>query len=56
LTSDQGVFAVSYDIGKYRLGTGLQYVNRKVPALTPTGRVKTDEEAFALFVEAGFTF
>lgn len=56
LTSDQGVFAVSYDIGKYRLGTGLQYVNRNVPALTPTGRVKTNEEAYALFIEAGFTF
>lgn len=56
LTSDQGVFAVSYDIGKYRLGTGLQYVNRNVPALTPTGRVKINEEAYALFVEAGFTF
>ena len=56
LTSDQGVLAVSYDIGKYRLGTGLQYVNRNVPALTPTGRIKINEEAYALFVEAGFTF
>lgn len=56
LTSDQGVFAISYDIGKYRLGTGLQYVNRNVPALSPTGRIKTKEEAYALFIEAGFTF
>lgn len=56
LTSDQGVFAVSYDIGKYRLGTGLQYVNRNVPALTPAGRIKINEETYALFIEAGFTF
>lgn len=56
LTSDQGVFAVSYDVGKYRLGTGVQYVNRNVPALTPTGRVKQNEEAVALFLEAGIKF
>jgi hypothetical protein len=56
LTSDQGVLAVSYDVGQYRLGTGLQYVNRNVPSLTPTGRIREKEEAFALFIEAGVKF
>jgi len=56
VVSDQGVFAVSYDVGKYRLGTGLQYVNRNVPGITPVGRIKEKEEAFALFLEAGIKF
>ena len=56
LTSNQGVFAVSYDVGKYRLGTGVQYINRDVPGLTPTGRIEQDEEAVALFIEAGIKF
>jgi len=56
LTSNQAVLGVSYDIGSYRLGTGVQYIDRKVPVITPTGRAKRSEDALALFVEAGITF
>jgi len=56
ITSDQGVFAVSYDIGKFRLGSGVQYIDRTVPFITPTGRDKRSEDALALFIEGGVTF
>ena len=56
ITSDQGVLAVSYDIGDFRLGTGVQYINRTVPFITPTGRDKRSEDALALFIEGGVTF
>jgi len=56
ITSDQGVFAVSYDLGKIRLGTGVQYIRRDVPNITLGGRAKVKEEATALFVEVGVEF
>jgi len=56
LTSHQGVLAVSYDLGKIRLGSGVQYINRNVPIITPGGRAKRKEDAVALFVEAGVDF
>lgn len=56
ITSDQGVFAVSYDLGKIRLGTGVQYIRRDVPIITAGGRDKLKEEATALFVEVGVKF
>lgn len=56
ITSDQGVFALSYDLGKVRLGTGVQYIRRDVPFITPGGRAKRKEEAVALFIEAGVEF
>ncbi len=56
ITSDQGVFAVSYDLGKIRLGTGVQYISRDVPIITAGGRNKLKEDATALFVEAGIKF
>lgn len=57
LTAHQGVLALSYDVNdNFRLGTGVQYVNRKVPLITPTGRDKRTEDAVALFIEAGITF
>jgi len=56
ITSDQGVFAVSYDIGKFRLGSGVQYIDRTVPFITPAGRDKRSEDALALFIEGGVTF
>jgi len=40
LTSNQSVLAVSYDLNKIRLGTGVQYVSRNVPIITPGGRAK----------------
>lgn len=56
ITSDQGVFAVSYDLGKIRLGTGVQYIRRDVPIITVGGRAKRKEDATALFIEAGVEF
>jgi len=56
ITSDQGVFAVSYDLGKVRLGTGVQYIRRDVPIITLGTRAKAKEDAAALFVEAGVEF
>lgn len=56
ITSDQGVFAVSYDMGEIRLGTGVQYIKRDVPIITPSGRAKHKEDATALFIEAGVEF
>jgi len=56
ITSDQGVFAVSYDLGKIQLGTGVQYIRRDVPIITPSGRAKRKEDATALFIEVGVEF
>ena len=56
LTSDQGVLAVSYDLGKMRLGTGVQYISRTVPIISGTGRDSRKEDAAALFLEVGIDF
>lgn len=56
LTSNQAVLALSYDLGKLRLGTGVQYISRDVPVLTATGRSSTNEKATAVFVEVGTDF
>jgi len=56
LTSDQALLAVSYDIGQFRLGTGVQYIDRRVPVATAGVINRTSEKATALFVEGGFTF
>ena len=56
LTSDQGVLALSYDLGEVRLGTGVQYISRNVPIITATSRDKRKEDAAALFIEAGIDF
>ena len=56
LTSDQGVLAVSYDFGRFRLGSGVQYVTRSVPEISLGGRTQRKEDAAALFVEAGVRF
>ncbi len=56
LTSNQGVLAVSYDLNRIRLGTGVQYVSRDVPAISLGGRTKRKQDAVALFVEAGLDF
>jgi hypothetical protein len=56
LKSDQAVLGVSYDIGQFRLGTGVQYIKRKVPGIGATGVELRKEEAGALFVELGVKF
>lgn len=56
ITSDQGVLALSYDLGKVRLGTGVQYVRRDVPLVIGAVRTKEKEDAAALFIEAGIDF
>lgn len=56
ITSDQGLLALSYDLGKVRLGTGLQYVRRDVPLVVGAIRTKDKEDAAALFIEAGIDF
>jgi len=56
MTSDQGVLALSYDLGKVRLGTGVQYVRRDVPLVVGAVRTKEKEDAAALFIEAGIDF
>jgi hypothetical protein len=56
LTSDQAVLGVSYDVGKFRLGTGVQYIKRKVPGVGTSGIERRKQEAGALFVELGVTF
>lgn len=56
LSSDQGVLAISYDFGKFRLGSGVQYVSRKVPLINAGALGQRKEEATALFIEGGIKF
>ena len=56
LKSDQGVLAVSYDFGKFRLGSGVQYVHRTVPGVTAGAVDERTENATALFLEGRFKF
>ncbi len=60
LTSNQGLLAVSYDFGKYRLGTGVQYIERRVPVNTlgaGAGLIERQKEkSGALFVEGSVRF
>ncbi|MCF6220033.1 MAG: hypothetical protein L3J65_02875 [Robiginitomaculum sp.] len=56
ITSDQGVLALSYDLGKVRLGTGVQYIKRDVPLVVGAVRTKNKQDAAALFFEAGIDF
>ncbi len=60
LVSDQGVLAFSYDFGNYRLGTGVQYIERTVPVngtgLTVGTITSERERAGAIFVEGSVKF
>ncbi len=56
LTSNQGVFGVNYDFGKYRVGTGVQHVSRKVPYNESGTVTRKSEKATSLFIEGSFTF
>lgn len=56
LSSNQGIFGMNYDFGKYRLGTGVQYIERKVPVNNGGLVSRQNEKATSIFVEGGFTF
>lgn len=61
MTAHQGVFAVSYDVetnwGRYRFGSGVQYVSRDVPFINAApARDARKEDGFGLFLEAGVKF
>lgn len=57
LTSDQGVFGISYDFSdRYRLGTGVQYIEREVPFDVGGVITSTKEDAMSVFVEGRVTF
>ena len=60
LESDQGLLAFSYDFGNYRLGTGVQYIERTVPVNgtgLAAGTISSQrEKAGALFVEGSVKF
>lgn len=56
LTSDQIVAGVSYEFDRFTLGTGVQYIERRVPLATGGVVSSEKEKATALFVEGGFTF
>ena len=56
LSSNQGVLAASYDFGTFTLGSGVQYIKRKTPLDTIAGVVRRNEDAVALFIEAGIKF
>lgn len=60
LSSNQGVLALSYDLdtqfGEFRVGTGVQYIDRTVSDFVMGARTSRDEDAIAGFIEAGITF
>lgn len=61
LTSNQGTLGFVYDINeRFTLGTGVQYVERRVPGVTTINGAETltrnTERAASVFVEGGVTF
>ncbi len=57
LTSDQAVAGVSYDWNdNFRLGAGVQYVNRDVAVNTAGVVAGENEDATSIFLEGRFTF
>lgn len=57
LKSDQGVFGITYDWNeRYRLGTGVQYIERTVPFEIGGVATPTKEKATSIFVEGRITF
>ncbi len=57
LTSDQVIFGVSYDIDdRYRLSSGVQYIDRDVGVNLGAGRGDRSEKATAVFLEGRVTF
>jgi len=51
--SDQYQVGLTREIGKFNVGTGVQYIERTVPGI---GGTPIDEKATAVFVETGFDF
>jgi len=56
LESDQAVLGFTYDWGKYRLGTGVQYIERDVPIAAGGLVLSETEKATSIFIEGGITF
>jgi len=56
LSSDQGIFGVTYDFDTITIGGGVQYIDRTTSAFDGTSVTRQSEDATALFIEAGFKF
>lgn len=57
LKSDQALFGISYDWNdNYRLGTGVQYIEREVPRDMGGIVTPTKEKATSIFIEGRLTF
>ncbi|WP_371396647.1 hypothetical protein [Fretibacter rubidus] len=61
LTSDQATLGLVYDMNeRFTIGTGVQYVERRVPGITTlsgtTSLTRNTERAASVFVEGGVTF
>ena len=56
LTSDQGIFGITYDFDKFTLGTGVQYVDRDVNGVVGGVPTTLDQKATSVFVQGGFKF
>ena len=61
LTSDQATLGLVYDFNeRFSLGTGVQYVERRVPGITTLGGTtsltRNTERAASVFIEGGVTF
>ncbi len=57
LKSDQAILGLSYDINdNYRIGTGVQYIDRQVPVNLGGIVAPTSEDATAIFIEGRVTF
>lgn len=61
LTSDQGTFGITYDFERFTLGTGVQYVDRRVNGLIPQTPTTFEvgslhQKATSVFVEAAVKF
>ena len=57
LTSDQALFGLSYDWNEnYRLGAGVQYIDRDVPFNVGGIITPTEEKATSVFIEGRVTF
>ncbi|MEP1229465.1 MAG: porin [Litorimonas sp.] len=56
LSSDQGVFGVSYDFDNITIGAGVQYIDRTTSVFDGVGVARQSEDATAIFIETGFKF
>ncbi len=56
LTSDQATFGITYDLDKFTVGTGVQYVDRTTNGVVANVLTPLDQTATSVFVQAGFKF